>query len=101
MVLLKTLSPWIKLATLTPQIKMFLTYSTEEEALNRSEQEGVRLGLAFHKHGTGSRYATFPVETINGKFALSVDGFLLTDDEAESAVTSFEAKTIELPEGLV
>ena len=79
---------------------MFLIYSTEEEALNRAEQEGVRLGLAFHKYGEGSRYAAPAIETTDGEYALNVDGFLLTDDEVESAVTSFEAKTIELPEGL-
>ena len=76
---------------------MFLIYKTEEEALNRSEAEGIRLGLSFHTNGTGSRYATPAVETVDGKFALDVEDYELTDDELGSVVASFNQKTITLP----
>lgn len=80
---------------------MFLIYETEKEAWNRSEEEGIRIGLSYHRNGIGSRYVTPAVETADGKFALDVKDFLLTEEEAMSTVSSFEIKTISLPDGLI
>ena len=65
---------------------MYLLYSTEEEAWNRSEQEGITLGLAYHKVGSGSRYVSNPKLTDNGDWALSVETYNLTEEEQESVV---------------
>ena len=72
---------------------MYLLFTTEEDAWNRSEQEGISLGLSYHK-GTGvSRYVTAPEKTINGQWALDVEGYDL--DESEKSTTTENVTFIE------
>ena len=54
---------------------MYLIFSSEEAAWNRSEQEGISIGLAYHTQGKGSRYVTAPQETVDGMWALNVDDY--------------------------
>ena len=63
---------------------MYLLFPTEEDAWSRSEQEGISLGLSYHK-GTGvSRYVTAPEQTVDGQWALAVEGYDLDESEKET-----------------
>ena len=75
---------------------MYLLYSTEEEAWNRSEQEGIALGLAYHKVGSGSRYVTSPQLTADDQYALEVSTYNLTEDEESSTVSEVTFPTEEI-----
>jgi len=70
---------------------MYLIFETEQEGIDRSEQEGIARGLAYHKVGKGSRYVTRPRLTKKplvgaAKWALPVSTYNLTEVEQESAV---------------
>jgi hypothetical protein len=65
---------------------MYLLFETKEEALERSEQEGIARGLAYHKVGSGTRYISSPRETDALKWALPVAGYNLTEEEQSIAV---------------
>ena len=64
----------------------YLLYPTEQDAWNRSEEEGIAMGLSYHKTGKESRYVTAPTETTDGLWALDVTGYDL-DELEESTVT--------------
>ena len=72
---------------------MYLIFETEQEGIDRSEQEGIALGLAYHKVGKGSRYVTSPRLTSSDTWALPVDGYNLTEEEQELVV-----ETVTFPE---
>jgi len=65
---------------------MYLLFSTEQDAWDRSEEEGIAQGLAHHTKGQGSRYVSAPKETIDGLWALDVTGYDLNELE-QSTVT--------------
>ena len=67
---------------------MYLLFSTEQDAWDRSEEEGIAMGLSYHKTGKGSRYVTSPRETIDGLWALPVDGYEL--DTIELSTTTVD-----------
>ena len=67
---------------------MYLLFSTEQDAWDRSEEEGIAMGLSYHKTGKGSRYVTSPMETADGLWALPVDGYEL--DTIEQATTTLD-----------
>lgn len=75
---------------------MYLLYTTEEEAWNRSEQEGIALGLAYHKVGSGSRYVTSPKLAADDQYALEVSTYNLTEDEESSTVSEVTFPTEEI-----
>lgn len=65
---------------------MYLIYPSEETAWLRSEREGLRRNLSYHI-GTGdTRYVTAPEQTIDGLWALKVDGFELSEHEQNTTV---------------
>ena len=66
---------------------MYLLFSTEQDAWDRSEEEGIAMGLAYHTKEGGSRYVSAPKETIDGLWALDVTGYDL-DELEESTVTT-------------
>jgi len=66
----------------------YLIYDTEDEAIARADTEGARMGYSYHINGIGTRYKTYPKVTINGKYALSVNDYLLTEDEDSAKTTS-------------
>lgn len=68
---------------------MYLIFDTYEDALARSEQEGIIRGLSYHKNGVGTRYVTAPRETAEGNFALPVSSYALSDEEQELTVDDF------------
>jgi hypothetical protein len=64
----------------------YLLYPTEQDAWDRSEEEGIARGLAYHTKGQGSRYVSAPKETLDGLWALDVTGYDL-DELEKSNVT--------------
>ena len=66
---------------------MYLLFSTEQDAWDRSEEEGIAMGLSYHKTGRGSRYVTSPKQTIDGLWALPVDGYELDTIEQSTTTT--------------
>ena len=73
----------------------YLIYDTEAEAIARADTEGARMGYSYHINGIGTRYKTYPKVTINGKYALSVNDYLLTEDEDSAKTTSVTFPTPE------
>lgn len=71
---------------------MYLIYATEQDAWERSEQEGIAIGLAHHTEGKGSRYVTAPQETSDGQWALDVKSYQLDEIEETSLVDTFTPK---------
>ena len=67
----------------------YLIFDTYEDALARSEQEGIAKGLAYHKSGSGTRYVTAPRETVDGEWALPVNLYNLSEAEEAATVDSF------------
>ena len=76
---------------------MYLIYANEQDAWDRSEQEGIQIGLAHHTKGRGSRYVTAPQETSDGQWALNVESYQLDEIEESTTVPTFTPKPI--PEG--
>jgi hypothetical protein len=72
---------------------MYLIFATEQEGIDRSEQEGIARGLAYHKVGKGSRYVTRPRLTSSDTWALPVSTYNLTEDEQAAVV-----ETVSFPE---
>ena len=66
----------------------YIIYDTLEDALVKADAEGSRRGYAYHRVGSGTRYHTYPQVTADSKYALIVNGYELTEDEASSVVTS-------------
>ena len=73
---------------------MYLIYATEQDAWERSEQEGIAIGLAHHTEGKGSRYVTAPQETSDGQWALNVESYQLDEIEEATTVPTFTPKPI-------
>jgi hypothetical protein len=69
----------------------YLIYNTKAEATDRAEQEGIARNLPYHTGKGTSRYLTYPTPTADGKWALAVWGYDLTEDEVEAVVDTFEA----------
>lgn len=74
---------------------MFLIFDSLEDALSRADEEGAKIGLYYHRHGSGTRYVSYPIETIEGNYALDVIGYDLAEDEAEFVVDSFTPQDYE------
>lgn len=74
---------------------MYLIFATEQEAWERSEQEGIARGLAYHKVGKGTRYVSSPKVTVNDNYALPVSGYNLTEEEQEAVLEEYTPKPVE------
>ena len=70
----------------------YLIYTTESAAQFRAEAEGQAQNLPYYRNPqTGvTRYLSTPQETADGKWALEVSGYGLTEDEEEKVVESVE-----------
>jgi hypothetical protein len=69
----------------------YLIYKTKQDAIERAEQEGIARNLPYYTGKGTSRYLTYPTPTADGKWALNVSGYDLTEDEAEAVVEGFKA----------
>ena len=68
---------------------IYLIYDNEEDANARADEEGKRIGLSHWIHGIGSRRVLSAQPTAEGKWALNVTVYDLTEEEESSTVTSF------------
>jgi hypothetical protein len=66
----------------------YLVYDTQSDAILRADSEGSRRQYPYFIQPNGvTRYHTYPKLTSNGKYALDVTEYELTEDE-ESAITN-------------
>tara|TARA_R100001086_G_C11814273_1_gene252406 strand:+ start:910 stop:1131 length:222 start_codon:yes stop_codon:yes gene_type:complete len=68
---------------------IYLIYDTEEDAFARADKEGKRVGYSYWINGKGTRWATSPEPTAEGKYALNVTTYDLTEEEESATVTSY------------
>jgi len=68
---------------------MYLIYETEQDALERADEEGKYQGFSYWTEGRGTRWLTKPVPTADGKWALDVSEYELDDLEEASVESSY------------
>lgn len=69
-------------------IKQYLIFEEEAEANERADENGQQIGYSFWKTGVGTKWATAPRETADGRWALRVDyRYELTEEEEELKVS--------------
>jgi hypothetical protein len=64
---------------------MYLIYTTEQDAIDRADEEGKEIGFSYWNEGKGTRWLTKPVPTADGMWALDVSEYDL-DGLEESAL---------------
>jgi len=67
----------------------YLLYPTEQDALERPDEEGKYQGFSYSTKGKGTRWLTKPVPTADGKWALDVSEYELDDIEEASVESSY------------
>jgi hypothetical protein len=73
---------------------IYLIYNNKEDAYARADAEGQRVGYSYWIKGTGTRWATIPEPTSEGKYALNVTTYDLTEEEESATVNSFNPAPI-------
>lgn len=68
---------------------MYLIYETEQGAIARADEEGKYLNFAYWTEGKGTRWLTAPVPTADGKWALDVRDYDVSEDEISSSVDTY------------
>jgi hypothetical protein len=68
---------------------MYLIYETEQDAIDRADEEGKYHNFSYWIEGKGTRWLTKPVPTADGKWALNVSEYDLDDLEEISVVDSY------------
>ncbi len=68
---------------------MYLIYETEQGAIDRADEEGKYLNFSYWTEGKGTRWLTSPVPTADGKWALDVRGYSVSEDETSSSVDTY------------
>ena len=68
---------------------MYLIYETEQGAIDRADEEGKYLNFAYWTEGKGTRWLTAPVPTADGKWALDVRDYDISEDEISSSVDTY------------
>ena len=68
---------------------LYLIYASEEAAIERADEEGKEKGYSYWKNGIGTRWMTYPAETIDGTWALDVTDYDLDDSEKSSTVNHY------------
>ena len=68
-----------------------LIYETKEAAIDRSAEEGKYIGFDYwiEDNGEGTRWLTYPNETIDHKWALDVTDYELDSQEQADTVPSY------------
>ena len=67
----------------------YLIYINEEDANARADTEGQRVGYSYWTEGRGTRWKTRPYPTAEGKWALNVNTYELSEEEKSSTVNSY------------
>jgi len=68
---------------------MYLIYETEQDAIERADEEGKYQGFSYWTEGKGTRWLTKAVPTADGKWALDVSEYELDDIEEASVESSY------------
>ena len=68
---------------------LYLIYASKEAAIERADEEGKEKGYSYWKNGIGTRWMTYPDETIEGTWALDVTDYDLDDSEKASTVDHY------------
>ena len=68
---------------------MYLLFSTEQDAIDRADEEGKYNNFAYWTEGTGTRWLTKPVPTADDMWALDVSEYDLDDLEEVTVVDSY------------
>jgi hypothetical protein len=67
----------------------YLIYHTEQDAIDRADEEGKDIGYTYWTEGKGTRWLTKPVPTADDMWALDVSEYDLDDLEELSVVDSY------------
>jgi hypothetical protein len=70
---------------------LYLIYDTKEDAIERADEEGKYVGFDYwiEDNGQGTRWLTYPDETIEYQWALDVTEYDLDDVEKASTVNHY------------
>ena len=68
---------------------LYLIYASKEAAIERADEEGKEIGYSYWTTGTGTRWLTYPDETIDHTWALDVTDYNLDDSEKASTVDHY------------
>jgi hypothetical protein len=70
---------------------LYLIYETKEAAIDRADKEGKYLDFDYWRedNGKGTRWLTYPAETIDYKWALDVTEYELDSQEEADVVHSY------------
>ena len=70
---------------------LYLIYDTKEAAIDRADEEGKYIGFDYwiEDNGEGTRWLTYPNETIDYKWALDVTHYELDSQEQADTVPSY------------
>ena len=70
---------------------MYLIYETKEAAIDRADEEGKYIGFDYwiEDNGEGTRWLTYPNETIDHQWALDVTDYDLDSQEESDTVPSY------------
>jgi len=68
---------------------LYLIYASKEAAIERADEEGKEIGYGYWVDGIGTRWLTYPDETIDHMWALDVTDYDLDDSEKASTVNHY------------
>ena len=74
----------------------YLIYNDSEAAWSRADAEGAARNLRYHTVGGITRYLSAPRETADGKWALDVSGYNLTEAEQAQTVETVEWTVVDV-----
>ena len=67
----------------------YLIYASKEAAIERADEEGKEIGYSYWINGIGTRWRTYPDETVDGTWALDVTNYNLDDSEKSSTIDHY------------
>jgi len=68
---------------------LYLIYASKEAAIERADEEGKEIGYGYWSNGIGTRWLTYPQETIDHMWALDVTKYDLDESEKSSTVDHY------------
>ena len=68
---------------------LYLIYASKEAAIERADEEGKDIGYGYWVDGIGTRWLTYPDETIDHMWALDVTDYDLDESEKASTVDHY------------
>ncbi len=68
---------------------LYLIYASKEAAIERADEEGKEIGYGYWVDGIGTRWLTYPNETIDHMWALDVTNYDLDESEEASTVDHY------------